>query len=106
VATLVVLDASALVKRYIVESGSETVNRLFDRVEPRRMSCLMLGAGEVASVLVRRRNAGHITPEAYAAAHDALLREVILAPEFATLPALNEDVLGALRFLVEGDIVC
>lgn len=75
------------------------MNRLFDRVEPRRMSCLMLGAGEVASVLVRRRNAGQITPEAYAAAHDALLREVILAPEFATLPALNEDVLGALPFL-------
>ena len=93
------LDASALVKRYVVESGSDTMNRLFDSVDARRMSCLMLGAAEVASVLIRKRNAGRISSKAFAAAQDALLREVILATEFATLPASNEDVLAALAFL-------
>jgi len=37
---LMMLDASALVKRYVVESGSDTMNRLFDSVDARRMSCL------------------------------------------------------------------
>lgn len=46
------LDASALGKRYVVEIGTPLVNRLFDTVPRTRMSALLLGVGEIVSILV------------------------------------------------------
>jgi len=59
------MDASALGKRYVAEIGTNLVNRLFDSVPRARMICLVLGLGEVVSILVRRRNAGAIPVHAY-----------------------------------------
>ena len=55
------LDASALVKRYLVEIGTPLMNHLFTQVPPRRMVCLLEGVGEAISVLIRRRNGGGIS---------------------------------------------
>ena len=49
-------DASALVKRYTQELGSDKVNFLFANVPHDRLICLTLGAIEVIWVLVRKRN--------------------------------------------------
>ena len=54
-------DASALVKRYIRESGSEKMLFLFDNVPLERLSCLALGAVEVFWICVRKRNDNRIT---------------------------------------------
>ena len=54
-------DASALVKRYIRESGSEKMLFLFDNVPLERLSCLTLGAVEVFWICVRKRNDNRIT---------------------------------------------
>lgn len=54
-------DASALVKRYTRESGSDTINLLFANVPLVRLSCLTIGAMEVFWICVRKRNDGRIT---------------------------------------------
>jgi len=59
------LDASALAKRYVVEPGTPVVNHLFARIPAHRLIVLTVGMTEVASILVRKRNAGRITSKAY-----------------------------------------
>ncbi len=64
------LDASALAKRYVRETGTPLMNDLFARVPPLGIICLLEGVGEVISIFVRRRNAGAITAAAF---HQAML---------------------------------
>ena len=54
-------DASALVKRYAPEFGSDLVNYLFSRVTHKRLMCLITGVAEVLSVLVRKKKRGSIS---------------------------------------------
>jgi predicted nucleic acid-binding protein len=56
------LDASAAVKRYVSEPGTVVVDHLFVKVPSDRLVMLSVGYGEVASILVRKRNAGLIPP--------------------------------------------
>ena len=51
------LDASALVKRYVADTGTAVVNHLFKRVPRDRLLCLTLGTLEALSIFVRKRNA-------------------------------------------------
>ena len=53
-------DASALVKRYTQEVGSDKVNFLFDNIPLDRLMCSVLGAVEVFWICVRKRNDGRI----------------------------------------------
>ena len=48
------LDASRLAKRYSLEAGVDLMDQLFLKASRDRLFCLMLGAAEVVSVLVRR----------------------------------------------------
>lgn len=59
------LDASAVVKHYVRETGTSLINHLFTRVSPFRMICLLEGIGEVISIFVRHRNARIITSAAF-----------------------------------------
>lgn len=97
--TRLLFDASALAKRYVPEKGTSSVNRLFAMVPLRRMSCLMLGAGEVAAVLVRRHNEGKIANEAFARAYRELLHEVVRSSQFNTLSFSNDEIEAALPYL-------
>jgi predicted nucleic acid-binding protein len=56
------MDSSALAKRYMPEKGSGLVDEILDNVPGRRICLLNVGAGEVVSILVRKRNAGEIAP--------------------------------------------
>jgi hypothetical protein len=49
------LDASALAKRYVPETGSALVDFLFDSVAEHRIYILNIGFAEVVSVLVGRK---------------------------------------------------
>lgn len=80
-------DASALVKRYIREVGSDKVIFLFDNVPLNRLRCLTLGAAEVFWVCVRKKNDGRITPHEFTHAVVNLTREVTSdASDFYTAP--------------------
>ena len=51
-------DASALVKRYTEEIGSDKIDVLFTNVPLERLLCLTVGAIEVFWICVRKRNDG------------------------------------------------
>ncbi|MDX2042806.1 MAG: hypothetical protein SF097_16425, partial [Acidobacteriota bacterium] len=59
------LDASALVKRYVLETGTSSINHLFNQTSPRVLICLLEGIGETISILVRRKNQGVLTPSVF-----------------------------------------
>ena len=54
------LDASALIKRYSLESGTPFVNELFRRIPRRDCACFVIGIAEVISILVRKKNDGRL----------------------------------------------
>jgi len=58
---LAYLDASALAKRYVPETGSPAVEHLFRRVPTSQLAVLSVGLAEVMSILVRKRNLGRLT---------------------------------------------
>ncbi len=72
------LDASALIKRYHPEVGTQIVNQLVDKllsVSPDRLIISQLGIAEVVSVLNRKRNAGQITDSFFKRAASSVLSE-------------------------------
>ena len=71
-------DASALVKRYIREIGSDKINFLFDNLPLNQLKCLKtIGAAEVFWVCVRKKNDGRITPYEFTHSVANLNHEVI-----------------------------
>jgi len=78
-------DASALVKRYFVEVGSETVDALIDNSLPQALATTPWGYAETYSVLLRRLNSGAIDLPAFTTAATALQAEVVSGPNFGLL---------------------
>ncbi|RKU07016.1 hypothetical protein C6503_24910 [Candidatus Poribacteria bacterium] len=70
-------DASALVKRYTRESGSDKMLFLFSNIPLARLSCLTIGAIEVFWICVRKQNDGRITNHQFERAVTLLRGEVI-----------------------------
>ena len=71
------LDASAVVKRYIPETGTPEMNYFFESVPSHRMMCLFEGGGEVVFVFGRRRNENKITAIRFNQIKQRFLTEVI-----------------------------
>lgn len=69
-------DASALVKRYTEETGSDKVDYLFVNVPLNQLKCLTIGAAEVFWICVRKKNDERITPYEFTHAVANLNREV------------------------------
>ena len=85
------LDASACVKRYIVEEGTPLINRLFASVSLDEMFCLLEGVGEIISVIVRNRNRRALTARAFNQAKQLLDDEIIHSEEVElVLPTENQ----------------
>jgi predicted nucleic acid-binding protein len=93
------LDASALSKRYTSEAGADRIDHLFSAVTRDRLQCLMLGAAEVVSVLVRRRNGGLLSQTSFAQALINLSSEVINANDFATLASDNAAIAASVALI-------
>ena len=55
------LDANAIVKQYVTETGTPLINYLFARVSLNRIFCLFDSMDETYHVFVRKRNDGIIT---------------------------------------------
>ena len=73
----VYFDASALVKRYSAEDGTDLVNELFHKLPTAQMTCAVIGILEIIAVLVRKRNDGCLPPDLFAQAVVALNQEII-----------------------------
>jgi predicted nucleic acid-binding protein len=89
------LDASALAKRYTLESGYPLVDYLFAQVKVSRLSCLLLGAGEVISVFVRKKNGGQISRIVFAQAMADFTAEVIQAGDFGKIEPDRTQVIDS-----------
>jgi len=93
------LDASGLAKRYTLEVGSNLIDHLWENVPPERLVCLLLGVGEVISILVRRKNGGQITPAVFAQAMSNLGAEVIQAADFRKFTPHDAQVAASWQFI-------
>ena len=86
-------DASALVKRYAPETGTEIVNHLFSATTLDRMMCLSINTGEVISIFVRKRNDGIIAQEDFSQALLDFRSEVLDSDDFQVVSADDALVL-------------
>jgi len=93
-------DASALAKLYAPEIGTPLVNHLFTHVTLDRMLCLIVGASEVISIFVRKKNAHLITPEAFSQALVDFRTEVIEADVFKLI-SIEDTLVFASHPLIE-----
>jgi len=75
-------DASALGKRYSPEQGTAVVNHLFLAASAGTMRALLMGVGEVLSIIIRRRNSGVLSPTVSAQALSQWRAELIHSPLF------------------------
>ena len=93
-------DASALVKRYTREAGSDTINFLFANAPLDRMQCLILGAVEVLWTCVRKRNDGRITHSHFTQATGYLEQEVINTnSDFKTISIPDNLILNSMSLI-------
>lgn len=95
----VYFDASALVKRYIYELGTQQVNQIFALIPPKRMTCSGINIGEIVSILVRKHNDGRLNNRDFADALAEFRREVIENPDFLYLSIDNTDIEASLKYI-------
>ena len=72
-------DASALVKRYSLETGTDFMDQLFDTLlplNPTRLVCSRIDLGEVIAALNRKKNAGIINENDFTLAYAKFLDEI------------------------------
>lgn len=97
-------DASALVKRYAPELGSDVVSTLFEAVPPAQMVVTVLGCAETHAIIVRKKNGGVIKPSTYSAAASLLQNEVIYGPDFGVLPLEFDAILSGIDLITRHNI--
>ena len=103
-ANSVYLDASALAKRYVPEKGSPHVHALLDAVPADRLYLLNVGAGEVVSILVRKRNAGVISAAYFGQALVDLESEILRAADINKLSVTNRLAASSIPLIVDHSI--
>lgn len=93
-------DASALVKRYTRETGSDKINFLFNNIPLTRMLCLTLGALETFWICLRKRNDGRITGQQFVRTVTHLKAEVInTGSDFKTIPIPDLLILNSMSLI-------
>jgi predicted nucleic acid-binding protein len=99
VATVFYLDASALAKRYVPETGSAQMDAILDAIPPRRLFILNIGAGEVVSIFVRKRNAGLIAAADFGQAYADFENQVLHGANVEKISATNRLVFSSLALI-------
>lgn len=93
------MDASALAKRYVPEKGSALVDGILDNVPGNRIYILNVGAGEVVSILVRKKNAGAISAAHYGQALLDFDAEIARSSDINKMPIGNRLATGSLSLI-------
>jgi predicted nucleic acid-binding protein len=94
------LDASALAKRYAPEIGSAQIDLILDTVAANRIYLLNVGAGEVVSILVRKRNAGIISIPDFGQALASFDTEIVRAADITKVAISNRLALSSFPLIV------
>jgi len=92
-------DASALVKRYVQETGSDTVQALLSRAPPHGFITTVWGYAESFSILLRRHNAGVISTPAFNTATAALRNEVLAQGDVIFVAVPDTVVIGSIGLM-------
>src|SRR5687768_4012306 len=97
--TLLFWDASALVKRYFPEVGSETVDALFAAVPMPDMATTPWGYAEAYSILLRRLNSGVLDLPSFTTAVTALQAEVVDSTDFGLMSVSDEIIFASIMLM-------
>ena len=97
-------DASALVKRYSVETGTPLVNEVFHHLPSSRMSCSTIGVLEIVSILVRKRNDGRLDQRLFEQAMIEFRAEVIDQVSFLMTSVDDALLLSALELIAKHNL--
>lgn len=97
-------DASALAKRHAPETGSQTVDALFQRVPTAKMAVTFLGYSETFATLSRKHNRRAIATTTFQAAKRLLRAEVLDDPDFGLLTLDDIAVLDGMNFIEQHNI--
>ncbi len=92
-------DASALAKRYAPESGSATVDAIFDSIPLAQMITTFLSYAETFSLLLRKHNRGDVSPPAFRTAISSLQAETLGGSVFDLLTISDGDVIRGVEFM-------
>jgi predicted nucleic acid-binding protein len=91
-------DASALVKRFVPEQGSSTVDALITLATVKHVTTL-LAYVEAAAILRRKLNQGTLVNSEFRSARAALRREVLASAAFQRMSADDETILAAITYV-------
>jgi predicted nucleic acid-binding protein len=100
------MDASALAKRYAPKTGSALVDEILDNVPGDRIYVFNVGAREIVSILVRKKNAGVISAAYF---NQALLNfesEIVRPADISKLPVTNRLATASFSLTVAHSINC
>jgi predicted nucleic acid-binding protein len=89
-------DASALVKRYAPETGSDVADAIFVAGTGVPMVAAYLVYAETCATLRRKRNGGNIDARSFQAARRLVRHELFVAPGFHLLSVDDQAVLGGI----------
>ena len=92
-------DASALIKRYLAETGSQTVNAIFAAPQKLEMVTTPSGYTETYAALLRKRNGGILNQSEFSTAVIALQDEVIHTVGFGLISVSNEIIFASIEII-------
>jgi len=92
-------DASAQVKRYAPEVGSDTVDALFAAVPRAQMVASAITYAEIFSILLRKFNRAAFDRTAFEAAKSSLRAELIDDPDFVLLSIDDTAFYSGIRLM-------
>jgi predicted nucleic acid-binding protein len=92
-------DASALAKRYSLETGTDSVDALFALVPANQMVATFLGYAETYWTLLHKRNRGDITGPTFRAAVSLMQAEVLDSVDFGMLSLDDTAILGGIEYI-------
>ena len=96
---LVLWDACALVKHYVHETGSATIQAIFAEVPLAEMALTLIGYSETFAILLRRLNQGAISHASFTTATSALEREFLFDPSSTLLSIEDSALLASLALI-------
>jgi predicted nucleic acid-binding protein len=104
VASSFYFDSSALGKRYASETGSLLVDAILDSVPHGRTYLLNVGAAELVSILVRKRNAGRISGAYFRQAYADFESEILHSADIRVQRITRRLVISSLPLIVTHSI--
>ncbi len=93
-------DASALVKRYTSETGTDTVNTILQSASRSDMAITPWGYLETHFILLKKRNSGTLSTTTFGNASAMLRAEVLGVPGFNLLTISDTLIFGSLSLML------